>query len=306
MSEARHSENWFGDWRDHWWNHDFLALIGRRWGFASVTRVLDVGCGVGHWGRALMPHLPSTTTLVGVDREPDWVVEATARATARGVEGRMRYVQGAVEALPFEDASFDLVTCQTVIMHLADPLVGLREMLRVLTPGGRILLSEPNNRATASAGLDMALSVEEQLQLVDLELRGQLGKKLLGEGDNSIGEQLPALMVELGVSAIEVYNTDKCYPFVPPYLSIDEQARIEEVRQLVERRLWIADEAGSRRYYLAGGGREEDFPARWALMMQAHRKTYDGLVAGTHASCGGVMHYLVSGTRPSSAGVAGS
>ena len=298
MSEQRHSEDWFGDARDHWWNRDFLALIARRWDLARVQRVLDVGCGVGHWGRALMPHLAGTTTLVGVDREPDWVVQATARARTYGIDGRASYRQGTVEALPFADASFDLVTCQTVIMHLADPRAGLREMLRVLTPGGRILLSEPNNRATASAGLDMSLSVEEQLQLVDLELRGQLGKKVLGEGDNSIGEHLPALLVELGVAAIEVYNTDKCYPFVPPYATADERARIEEYRELVERQLWIADEAGSRRYYLAGGGREADFAARWALMMRAHRKTYDALLAGTHASCGGALHYLVSGTKP--------
>src|SRR4051812_44702072 len=40
-----------GDWRDTWWNADFLDLMARRWGLSSALRVLDVGCGVGHWGR---------------------------------------------------------------------------------------------------------------------------------------------------------------------------------------------------------------------------------------------------------------
>ncbi len=298
MSDERHSENWFGDWRDHWWNADFLALIGRRWGLGSVRRVLDVGCGVGHWGRALMPHLPSTATLVGVDREPDWVVEATARAEVRGLAERTRYVQGTVEALPFPDASFDLVTCQTVIMHLADPLAGLREMMRVLTPGGRMVLAEPNNRANAVVRLDADDPVEEQLALLDLELRAERGKMALGEGDNSIGERVPGLLAALGLEHIQAYQADKVYPFVPPYASADERSRIEEYRDLVDRQLWIADEAGSRRYYVAGGGRDEDFPARWALQMKAHKKTYDALVRGTHAQAGGAVFYLVSGTRP--------
>lgn len=297
MTEERHSENWFGDWRDHWWNADFVALIARRWGLGAASRVLDVGCGVGHWGRVLLPHMASTTTLVGVDREPDWVVEATARAQARGLGERTRYVQGTVEALPFEDASFDLVTCQTVIMHLRDPLAGLREMLRVLTPGGRILLAEPNNRASQVVPIDPDDPIEDQLALIDLELRAERGKMALGEGDNSIGERVPGLLATLGVEGIQAYQSDKVHMFVPPYTSADERARIEDQRDIVERQLWIADEAGSRRYYVAGGGREADFPARWALQMRANAKTYEALVRGDHAQTGGTVFYLVSGTR---------
>jgi len=293
----RHSENWFGDARDHWWHRDFLALVARRWDLGEMRHVLDVGCGIGHWGRALLPHLASTTTLSGIDCEPDWVVEATARARAHGLAGRVTYLQGTVEALPFEDATFDLVTCQTVIMHLADPLVGLREMLRVLAPGGRILVAEPNNRATAMAVIDPELSIEDQLGLLELELRGQRGKQRLGEGDNSIGERVPGLFATLGLSDIQVLQNDKSGPFVPPYASDDEQARIDNNRELVDRRLWIADEAGSRRYWLAGGGSEADFPQRWELMMRAHRLRYEALVAGTYASAGGALFYLVTGKK---------
>ncbi len=294
----RHSENWFGDSRDHWWHRDFLALVGRRWDLGEVRHVLDVGCGIGHWGRALLPHLGDATTLVGIDREPDWVVEATARARAFGLEGRATYRQGTVEALPFEDGAFDLVTCQTVIMHLADPMIGLREMLRVLAPGGRLLVAEPNNRATALAAIDPDLSIEDQLGLLELELRAQRGKQALGEGDNSIGERIPGLFAALGLDAIQVLQNDKAGPYVPPYASDDERARIEGERDLVERRLWIADEAGSLRYWLAGGGTETGFARPWALMMRAQRTRYEALLAGTHAAAGGALFYLVTGTKP--------
>lgn len=297
----RHSEDWFGDSRDHWWNRDFLALITRRWDLAECQRVLDVGCGVGHWGRALMPHLPLTTTLIGIDREPDWVAEATTRARVFGLEGRATYQQATVEALPFEDASFDLVTCQTVLMHLPDPRAGLAEMLRVLAPGGRILCAEPNNLAAAVARFDLgdqARPLDELLALFELELRALVGKRVVGDGDSTIGEHVPGLLAALGVVDIDVYTSDKAAPFVPPYASDDERARIDGWRDIVERRLWIAPKDKCRTYYLAGGGDEASFEARWELIMDEHARTYAALQAGTYSTAGGAPFYLVSGRKP--------
>ena len=62
-----------GDWRDTWWNDDFLSMMARRWRLEQVQTVLDVGCGVGHWGQRLMRHLGDTATLYGVDAEAAWV-----------------------------------------------------------------------------------------------------------------------------------------------------------------------------------------------------------------------------------------
>jgi 2-polyprenyl-3-methyl-5-hydroxy-6-metoxy-1,4-benzoquinol methylase len=53
VSEKPHSADYFGATRDFWWNHDFLELMSARWRLAAVRSVLDVGCGVGHWGRCL-------------------------------------------------------------------------------------------------------------------------------------------------------------------------------------------------------------------------------------------------------------
>jgi len=303
----RHSEDWFGDWRDHWWHRDYLALIVRRWDLGDAHRVLDVGCGVGHWGRALMPHLPATTHLVGIDREPTWVDEAAARARAAGLEGRASYVVGTAEALPLAPARLDVVTCQTGIMRLPDPARGIAEMQRVLAPGGRIVVAEPNNLATAAARLaaepfeDDGDPIPEQLALLELELRAERGKRRLGQGFNSLGERIPGLFAAAGLVAIEAYASDKVFPFVPPYTSPDEQARIAEWRELVARQLWIAPREEARAYWIAGGGDPSAFEARWALMMRAQARVHAALSAGVYAATGGSGFYLVGAIKPRAA-----
>jgi SAM-dependent methyltransferase len=85
-------------------------------------RVLDVGCGV-------KPYQPLFTAYaaeyVGVDP----------------VENPLADLQGPVEALPVDDAAFDLVLCNQVLEHCDDPARGVRELRRVTAPGGRVLAS---------------------------------------------------------------------------------------------------------------------------------------------------------------------
>ncbi|MCA9720649.1 MAG: class I SAM-dependent methyltransferase [Myxococcales bacterium] len=131
-----------GEWRELWWDQDFLRLMARRLGLGEVRRALDVGCGAGHWGRTLLPHLPGDAELVGVDRVEAFLELAAREAVARELDGRCRYQLAAAESLPFPDASFDLVTCQTVLIHVADPARALAEIHRVLRPGGRLVFIE--------------------------------------------------------------------------------------------------------------------------------------------------------------------
>src|ERR1043165_3807557 len=116
-----HSAEHFGDTRDDWWNRDFIEAVAKRWRFHEVRRVLDVGCGVGHWGRLLAPTFAKDVHLCGVDREALWVEKAAERARAAGLGERSDYRLASADALPFDDASFDLVTCQTLLMHVPDP-----------------------------------------------------------------------------------------------------------------------------------------------------------------------------------------
>ena len=67
-----HSAEFFGDTRDHWWHDDFIEMVAERWRLEFVCSILDVGCGIGHWGRVLARSVPKDARLVGVDREPRW------------------------------------------------------------------------------------------------------------------------------------------------------------------------------------------------------------------------------------------
>ena len=99
-------------------------------------RVLDVGCGV-------KPYYPffaaRTSEYVGVD-----VVENPAAD-----------LKGAVESLPVDDASFDLVLCIQVLEHAEDPAQGVRELRRVVAPGGRVLASTHGVQVYHPAPVDL-------------------------------------------------------------------------------------------------------------------------------------------------------
>jgi methionine biosynthesis protein MetW len=101
----------------------------------SGHKALDVGCGDGARYGSLMRE--SGVDIHGVDISE----VAVQSAREHGVKAR---VASLTEPLPFADASFDLVICLEVLEHLVDPGVVVREIARVLKPGGSALLSVPN------------------------------------------------------------------------------------------------------------------------------------------------------------------
>jgi SAM-dependent methyltransferase len=84
-------------------------------------RVLDVGCG----GRPYETLLAGAAEIVGFD------VPGNPHAD----------ISGSIDAIPVEDASFDVVLCLQVLEHVPDPAAAVRELRRVVKPGGRVLLS---------------------------------------------------------------------------------------------------------------------------------------------------------------------
>ncbi len=120
----------------HWWSlgmRDIAdALIQAHFGSRDDLDILDAGCGTGitlGWLRRYSRHRP----VEGIDVAP----EALAFCRARGHD---QVREGSVLDLPFPDASFDLVVCHDVIQHLTDDVAGLREMGRVLRPGGALIV----------------------------------------------------------------------------------------------------------------------------------------------------------------------
>ena len=98
-------------------------------------RVLDVACGTGVLALEIAPRTGSAGRVVGLDPTPGMV--AVARQLAPAIEWR----EGVAESLPFPDESFDAVVSQFGLMFFTDRRQALREMLRVLTPGGRLAVA---------------------------------------------------------------------------------------------------------------------------------------------------------------------
>lgn len=297
---AGHSAEYFGDSRDYWWNRDFLELMARRWRLGAVRDVLDVGCGVGHWGMLLASVLPADARVTGIDREPDWVEQASSRARARGLGERFTYRLGTAERIPFPDDSFDFTTCQTVLIHLRDPAAALGEMLRVTRPGGLVAVAEPNNLSESLllGSLASQLSIAEVVELVRLQLTCERGKVALGEGDNSLGDRVAGWLVAQGFTDIDVHVNDKAAALFPPYTTSEQRALIEDARDRAARGFWNWSEAETRRFFLAGGGTEREFALQFARGLAARQKVIEGVDAGTYHSVYGGGFFLSSGRKP--------
>jgi len=102
--------------------------------------VLEVGCGPGHLSIDLARHHGLDVT--GLDLDPAMIERARSNAVGDGptVEAGPAFVLGDVAALPFDDASFDVVVSTLSMHHWSQPAAGLAEIARVLRPGGRALI----------------------------------------------------------------------------------------------------------------------------------------------------------------------
>ncbi len=102
---------------------------------APGDRVLDVACGTGALTGEALRRVGLTGAVTGLDPNPEMLAVARRRVP----EADLR--EGRTEELPFADADFDVVTCSFGLMFFTDRGRALREMVRVLRPGGRLALS---------------------------------------------------------------------------------------------------------------------------------------------------------------------
>ncbi|MBI2685017.1 MAG: methyltransferase domain-containing protein [Acidobacteria bacterium] len=103
-------------------------------------RCLDLGCGQGNTTRMLWETL-RPSECVGMDFDPTLLEHAAAHPdNAPGVT----FLQGDATKLSFADASFDIVFCRYLLVHLPNPISVIREMLRVAGPNGKVIVYEPD------------------------------------------------------------------------------------------------------------------------------------------------------------------
>ena len=122
---------------------------------------------------------------------------------------------------------------------------------------------------------------------------------MLGEGENSVGERLPRLFDHHRLQDIQVFLNDKTSTLVPPYSSEEDRLLAEEIVEQARTVFFIWRREDASRYYLAGGGDPKQFERLWAAAIRQLHSTADQVNAGSYATAGGAVGYLVSGRKAS-------
>jgi SAM-dependent methyltransferase len=121
-------------------------------------RAIDLGTGAGHAALALAPHV---ARVDAIDPTPEMLAVAARLAAERGITN-VTWTGAFAGALPFPAATFDIAISRFSIHHWPDPGSALRDVARVLRPGGRVVLVDLV--APEDAGLDTFLNAVELLR----------------------------------------------------------------------------------------------------------------------------------------------
>jgi O-methyltransferase StaMB len=124
-------------------------LLIERLGVGPGSHVLDLGCGHGGPGVAVAKATGARVTGISISTEQ--VARANARAAAAGLADRVEFRHANALELPFEEASFDAVLAFESIIHMPDREHVLRQVRRVLKPGGRLVLTDFYERSPIPA-----------------------------------------------------------------------------------------------------------------------------------------------------------
>ena len=118
----------------------------RELALTSGERVVDFGCGLGQLTRAMAR--ASGVRVIGIERSAEQITEALRQAREAGEEGLLDLRAGEVETPPLAPAewgAFDLAHARFVLEHVADPAAVVRQMVRAVRPGGRVVLADDDH-----------------------------------------------------------------------------------------------------------------------------------------------------------------
>jgi len=105
-------------------------------------RVLDLGCGSGTHFAWIAAIVGADGRIVGIDHDPENVQIARSRIAGQPWAGQVELREGPMSPLPFEDGAFDAVWCAGSLQYVADPVETIREMVRVVRPGGKVAVQD--------------------------------------------------------------------------------------------------------------------------------------------------------------------
>ncbi len=154
-------------------------------------RLLDCGSGMGALTTSLAEYI-SPGEVTGIERDPRQVEAARAWAAQKKISN-VRFISGDINQIPYPDQSFDAAFAYTVLEHVRDPLAILREMQRVLKPGGVIGICDPDYKTMIQ---------EPATPLID-DLRRFMLKFSEEHGSPYYSARLRSFLLEAGFSRTE-------------------------------------------------------------------------------------------------------
>ncbi|MCQ2335424.1 MAG: bifunctional demethylmenaquinone methyltransferase/2-methoxy-6-polyprenyl-1,4-benzoquinol methylase UbiE [Paludibacteraceae bacterium] len=131
---------------DHWWRHQAISRM------KPADKVLDVAVGTGDLAIALVKS-GKVGHVTGIDLSTGMMAVGAEKVRKLGLEQQITFVEGSALALPYEDNSFDAVTCAYGVRNFSNTDQGLKEFQRVLKPGGQLIILEfsyPGNSLIAA------------------------------------------------------------------------------------------------------------------------------------------------------------
>jgi len=149
------------------------------------ARCLDLGCGQGNTTR-LLAEVIRPAEVVGLEYD-NALVEYAAQAASPSC---VRFEQGDATRLTFADGTFDIVFCRFLLLHMTDPLLVIREMLRVAKPGGLVIALEPD------CAIDISYPDTPAMALINKVWKGLFPNPL-------IGRKLIALFNDAGAASVQ-------------------------------------------------------------------------------------------------------
>ena len=134
---------------------------------APTAHILELGCGTGVVLRALAQRRDFSGRLVGVDQSPVLIAAARRLAAEEGVDQHLELQVGDVHDLSVGESSFDVVVAHTLLSHVADPFMALKEAARIVRPGGSVALFDGDFASLTFAHPDPAFAKAMDEALVE-------------------------------------------------------------------------------------------------------------------------------------------
>jgi len=292
---SAHSAEQFADARDYWWNESYLDLLSYEWQkLIQPKSGADLGCGIGHWTKIFARIFPSLEKIYAVDFEIDWIKKIKEIDLTN-----LEAIHANIEYLPFGDNSLDVITCQTVLMHVPKIEKVLAEINRVLKPGGFFFAIEPNNLANyyAPDSANAKLTIEQYTEWVAFCKYCSLGRKRLGHGDDAIGEILPQYLMNLGFQNINVRLNNKVNLILPPYQTEEEKAFIRQFEDWERDGTGLFNPTELKRMAQAGGLTDIGINHGLAILDSYTKEYFRQIQNGEYYALGGHLLYIITAQK---------